>query len=243
MKKNPVTRSDDLSLLFDAVARDIVDSINYRKLFLAVRKDISKYPRVFSQSNTYWQLSLRALSDTAMLTLCRVFDTQNGALSLPHLLDIIIDNKHLFSKAQFKSRLANNEHLENLVQYSRELDISEIEEHRCKCSKNNILVHRLILWRNNYYAHRAINSTLENLKILKFNEITWAEIEQLSTLALNIYNHYSSLYRATSWSSMLIGEEDFKSLLGYAQQGLNAYLRKIDLEFQQGEPDLPLGHA
>nr|WP_275976578.1 hypothetical protein [Geothrix alkalitolerans] len=229
--------------LLDGLSSDIVDCIHYRKLFLAINNEIINFPDVFAQSNTFWHYTTRSLSDSSLNALCRVFDTEDSALSLPNLLTIITDNLHCFSEQDFRARLAKNPFVESLAESSRAPDSNQLASDIEACSTSNPLVQKLLIWRNNIFAHRGAKSTLKNFAILSSNEITWDEVVELSTMAIQIYNRYLSLFKAATWSTMLMGETDFISLLRFAQAGLDQHRHNIDNETAPYLNDAPPAHA
>jgi len=227
----------------DALSSDVVDCIHYRKLFLAINDEIINFPDVFSQSNTFWSYTRRSLSESSLYALCRVFDTEDSALSLPNLLTIITENRHCFSEQDFRARLAKNPFVESLAESSRAPDPDQLATDIDACSITNPLVQKIQIWRNNIFAHRGAKSTLKNFAILSSNEITWEEVGELSITAMNIYNRYLSLFKASTWSTMLMGERDFISLLRFAQVGLDQHRHNIDNETAPYLNDTPPAHA
>ena len=238
-----IKSSQELECLLDALSSDVIDCIHYRKLFLAINDEILNFPDVFAQSNTFWSYTRRSLSDSSLYALCRLFDTEDSALSLPNLLAIITENLHCFSEQDFRERLAKNPFVESLAESSRAPDPDQLAIDINACSASNPLVLKVLIWRNNILAHRGAKSTLKNFAILSSNEFTWDEVGELTTTAMNIYNRYLSLFKAATWSTMLIGETDFISLLRFAQVGLDQHRHNIDNETAPYLNDTPPAHA
>jgi hypothetical protein len=60
------------------------------------------------------------------------------------------------------------------------------------------------------------------------NPLSIEEFEALLGHALRIFNKYSSLYRASTHSSNLIGRDDYKNLLKFAELGLQKWDEDIE---------------
>jgi len=238
-----ITSSAELEKLLDALSTDLIRSIHYRELLLSIQSEIANFPEVFAQSNTFWWQTRNALSDSALNCLCRVYDTQHLALSLPNLLQLISENIGYFSVDDFKTRLSGNPFVDSLAEHPRIPDASQLRMDILLASPKDPLVNKLIVWRNNLYGHRSSSSTLEEFKNLAPFELTWDEVRELSERALTIYNRYQSLFKANTWSTMLPGKDDFRSLLRFAQSGLTHYRKNIENETAPYINDGPPAHA
>lgn len=233
----------ELETLLDALSADLIHSIHYREILLGVRSEITNFAEVFAQSNTFWWHTLNALGDSSLHCLCRVYDTQQAALSLPNLLKIISANLGYFSEANFRSRLAGNPFVDSLAEHPRTPDAQHLIQNSQLISPKDPLVNKLIIWRNNLYAHRSSSSTLESYKNLTPHRLSWEEVEQLSERALSIYNQYQSLFKANMWSRSLTGKDDYRSLLKFAESGLQQYKKNIVNEIAPYVCKDPPAHA
>ncbi|MDD5273916.1 MAG: hypothetical protein PHU14_14520 [Methylovulum sp.] len=99
-------------------------------------------------------------------------------------------------------------------------------------SEKNPAVKKLIIWRNNLYAHKGAKMALNN-GILQDNPLSKDEILELIDNAARIYNKYLILFKAESWSAMFVGGDDFKNLLNFARIGLKKYKDDLDNEIIQ----------
>ncbi|HEU4950405.1 MAG TPA: hypothetical protein VFT46_00550 [Holophagaceae bacterium] len=242
MSKRAVSPSQFEKLL-DALSTDLIRSIHYRELFLSVRSQIQTCPDVFAQSNTFWWLTFSALSDASLHCLCRVFDHHPQALSLPNLLHLISRNPNYFSIENFKERLRDNPFVDSLAKYPRTLSRAELDRDSLLVSKKDPLVDKLTQWRHNLYAHRSASSTLEDFRDMASVELGWEEVKELSDRAFNIYNRYQSLFKANTYSSQLVGADDFQNLLRIANSGLEAHRKNLANEIAPHICKDPPAHA
>jgi len=127
----------------------------------------------------------------------------------------------LFDTANFRERLKDNSFVDSLSEHPRRPDEKALEEHIAYCSCSNPLVRKLMIWRNNIIAHRGVGLSLGKKEILESNPIPQEEIESLLDQALEIFNHYSYLFRASIWMSDMTGQDDYKSCLKLLHLGVH----------------------
>ncbi len=180
-----------------------------------------------NQAPAFWGFTLRALREARILCLCRIYDQHTSSLNLTNLLGTIRDNRHLFETDAFKDRLQDNPHVDGLASHSRLPDLAQLEKDTAYARPHNPVIKKLVIWRNNFVAHRSAKLSLGRNTILKENAISKEEFDELTKTALNIHNRYSSLFKASTWSQQLIGQDDYKSCLALIRLGLQKDLEDI----------------
>ena len=65
--KIAIKSGDELNKLLDALAADIVDANIYYKLFAGLTNVLSEYSDERNQSNTFWWLTLRAITHKSVI--------------------------------------------------------------------------------------------------------------------------------------------------------------------------------
>lgn len=228
-----IKTADELNKLLDALALEIVDANIYHQLHKDLFDSRSDHSREFAQSNTFWSFTFTALDDARTVRLCRVFDQESKSLNLFNLLETIKANIHFFEKKHFKERLKDNAFVNSLSAVNRMPDKSQLEKDICFASKQNPIVKKLIVWRNNIVAHKGANVSLGYSEILANSSVSYEELEALLDGCFEIFNRYSSLYRASMWSRQVIGHDDYKSLLNFIRLGLNKWDEDIEKELQE----------
>jgi len=228
-----IKSADELNKLLDALALEIVDANIYHRLYSDLVDSIKDNAREFSQSNTFWSFTLDSLQDARMIRLCRVFDQKSKSLNLFNLLETIKANVHFFEKKHFRERLKDNAFVESLAEVDRIPNESQLDKDIWFASDQNPLVKKLMIWRNNIIAHRAAKVSLGKDEILADNPLSQQEIEKLLDECFTIFNRYSSLYRASTWSRKVVGHDDYKSLLKFIRLGLQKWDEDIEKELQE----------
>lgn len=222
MKIN-IRSGEELNNLLDGLAREIVNANIYHRLFCSLVDSIDTYKREIRQSNTFWGLTLEALKEARLINLCRVYDQESNSLNLVNLLHTIKANFHLFEDHHFRDRLQGNAFIDSLAQDNRLPSADQLDEDISFSSCQNVLVKKLIVWRNNIAAHKGAKVSLGKKQILIDNPLSQSEMEQLLDRSLEIFNRYSSLYRASTWSRQIIGHDDYKSLFKFLHLGLQKW--------------------
>lgn len=233
----------DMEKLMESLHREVIDAQHFLKLYQLLTASIDEFADAFALSNTFWHYALRGLKETGMYTLCRLFETQKSALNLPNFLKLIKDNREYFSEEYFRDRLKDNPHLENLAQCNRIPTAKEIDDDLNLVTIANPLVKKIVMWRNNIYAHKGASSVLNGYSTLKENDFTDEEIQELIDTAFHVYNKYLGLFRAATWSRMLLGEDDYRSLLKLACLGKRIRNQDWEKEMAQWDPEIPPGIA
>ena len=228
-----IRSGDELNKLLDTLALEIVDANIYHRLYTDLIDSIKDNVRAFTQSNTFWSFTIDSLQDARMSRLCRVFDQESNSLNLFNLLETIKANVHFFDEEHFRQRLKDNAFVDSLADVDRIPNESQLDKDIWFASSKNPSVKKLMIWRNNIIAHRGAKVSLGKDEILADNPLTQQEIEILLEECFTIFNRYSSLYRAATWSRKVVGHDDYKSLLKFLNLGLQKWDEDIEKERQE----------
>lgn len=237
-----IQSGEELNLLLDALAQEIVDANVYHRLFCELVDCINTHEREFRQSNTFWHLTLDALRDARLTHLCRVYDQESKSLNLVNLLHTLKANLHLFSALHFCERLKGNAFVDSLAKGNRVPDSAELDADIESVTCRNSTVKKLMIWRNNLVAHRGAKVVMGKNQVLLDNSLTQEEIEHLLDHSFKTFNKYSSLYRAATSSRQINGYDDYKSLLKFIGLGLKKWDEDRKSELDEMRESL-LGHA
>ena len=206
----------------DLLMDDIVAANVYNKLVNDLLQDLQINKCVYTESQTFWTLTIKSLKDSRMIRLCRIFDNEKNSISFPNMLDAIKEHKHFYSSENFRNRLKDNPFLDSLIKEKRSLNLeninSEIEE-----IKSNDTVRKITLYRNNFLAHRSLKAGLNNYVILIDNPIDAEEIDSILDFCTQTINKYLTLFKAVSWATKIIGHEDYAALIKFANIGSQKY--------------------
>jgi len=219
-KPIPVKDSAELASLLKALVEDIRTSHDYLQLYRKLHEALKEYETEFHQSPTFWALTFGALHDAVGLRLCRIYDQHDSANHLHGLLLTIQKHSELFEEAQFRERLKDNPSVDYLARHGTLPKSNDLDADLKLTSLEDPQVLLLYQWRNTIIAHSNAKVAKGSSNWTQVNPLSWKVIEDLISRAFHIFNRYSSLFNAASYSTMLIGEDDYQGLLHLVRLGL-----------------------
>jgi len=220
--------STELNNLVEALSSEIV----YANIHFRLYKDITgsvEFENELNQSKAFWGLTIQAHLDVAVFRLCKIYDKQPKSLNLEKLLKTIGENLHLFAVASFKERQGNHPLIDSLSELERVPDPTQLQIDLEYVSNENTLVKKLQYWRNNYIAHISETISRQSIDIASGNPLTVDEISELIEKSSEIFNRYSSLFNATSHSTLIVGHDDFKWVL----KSVRAHKELLEEQFRK----------
>jgi len=218
----------DLKFLLDALADELVMGAIYFKLYQdLIEAKNGEYGREISQSWTFWSLTLRSLIDATVYRICKAYDHNRDSLNLRNFLELVRERQDVFDQDKFRERLKDNPYVDSLAKDTRLPDAARLEaDLEFVQVKSNPLVKRLVTWRDKFYAHRDPEHALDPTV---FDPLLVSDVETLVKEGMRIINHYSSLYAATTHSTLMVGRDDYLSVLKAVRERLERY----EAEFQR----------
>ncbi len=228
-----IKNSEEFHSLLTVLLGELVDARIHLTLYKDLVKSYEEYAVEFGQSWTFWSLTLSAHLDAVHLRLCKAYDQyekSNPTLNLRNLLHTIEANLHLFDEPNFRERLKGNPFVDSLAEGQVRPDPAQLAADVARVSSSDARVRKLIVWRNNFFAHRSPDDVL-NRKPLAINfPISLGDIEALVNDGIIIANRYSILFNATSHASGIIGSDDYLNVLKAVREHVQNYKRQIEEE-------------
>lgn len=218
-------------LLF-TLAGELVDARCHFRLFQDLSAARAEYWREFGQSNTFWWLTSQAHLDASLMRLCKAFDINRSSLNLRTLIRTIKNNLHLFNEEGFRARLKGNPFVDSLASTLRVPDTTTIQKDLDFVSPSNLLVRKLIVWRDKHIAHRDPSPVLNPEELTTRYPLLYTEIDELLRAGLRIVNEYSSLFLATTHASGIIGADDYLTILKAVRESLNRHDAELEQQWQ-----------
>jgi hypothetical protein len=226
--------AEEFRRLLTTLLDDLVDARFHFKLHQNLDKAIEEYGLEFSQSPTFWNLTRRAHIDAVLLRLCRAYDTYpHSALNLRNFLDTIQANLSVFDEPNFRQRLKGNAFVDSLAAGLRPPDQAQLKTDIEAVGVADPLVKKLVTWRHNYVAHRNSDYALNPNDLSSRYPLLFAEIDELLKRALEVGNRYSLLFDASAHSTMMVGRDDYLSVLRAVREGMQADRRRLNEEWKQ----------
>ena len=230
--KLKLKNAEEFRHLLTTLLDDLVDARFHFSLHQNLAKATEEYATEFSQSLTFWGLTFSAHMDAVMVRLCRAYDTyEHSALNLHNLLDTIEANLAIFDEPNFRQRLKGNTFVDSLAAELKPPDREQFRKDIEAVSDSDPLVHKLVMWRHNYVAHRNSHFALNPQKFDTHYPLTFADIDALLNRALEIGNRYSLLFDASAHATLMVGRDDYLFVLKAVREHVRAYERVLKEEW------------
>jgi hypothetical protein len=230
-----IVDSAEFQNLLEALASELVEANIHFKLYADLTGVISEYQEEYNQSTAFWSLTFQAHLDVAVFRLCKIYDQHTKALNLKNLLDTIKANIFVFDTRNFRERLKDNPFVESLSDESRKPDEKQLETDLVYVSEENPLVKHLIVWRNNFFAHRSAKNVITKRNLAEDFPLTIPDVKELLVEGMKLINRYSNLFRASTYSTNIVGRDDFKFVLECIRGYLAMDERRIEEERKRWE--------
>ena len=214
---------EELHLIVNAIAKDATNAKHYFDLFMSLDKAYSQFRDVFNTSNTFWNFSKNALRDSALFSLCRLYDPHKYSASLVKLMkQLLVNPNHLESESFIRRMNAEGKQqfLPSMLERRSVPTREEIQKDLASIVETEPMVEKLLVWRDKYFAHRDLKEVLSGNRILAEYPISFSEIEELVNRGFDLYNKYLGIYKEHFWSSTPIGHDDYMRLLKASSVGL-----------------------
>jgi hypothetical protein len=230
-----VRNSQQMAQLINGLARDIVDGNIHFKLFLDLSSHLAEYEREFRQSWTFWSLTLRSHIELTHFYLSRAYDQNPKSLCLHTWLKMIRENLHLFEADRFPERLKASPFVDSLAQGARKPDPKQLAIDRKLVASSDPLVNKLVRFRNNALAHRSAKEVMENHHATVTYPLAMDEVKTLLARAIQILNRYSGLFHAQTYSTQVVGHDDYEGALKAVRSELERREAEIQKEIEEYE--------
>jgi HEPN superfamily AbiU2-like protein len=206
--------------LLDGLGREIVDAAIHYRMHMDLRGSVPEFERELSQAPGFWGMAFWALMEGALHRLFRAYDQREGALSLRSFLETVRDRPDLYANpATAPSTLVPNAP-DTLI---LEADLSLV-------IPSDPLVKKLVILRGNLYAHKNAENIARAFRIDEAFSLSYADVETLVERAVTIINRYSRLFRRSTWSTQMIGHDDYRHVLEYVREAIRHREQAIDNE-------------
>lgn len=209
--------SVDFGKLLDTIAENLVSASIHNRLHTNLCTASQEYYAEMNQSPAFWELTINAHAIATILILCRVYDQHKDSLNLKKLLNIVYANRAIFEKEHFYERIKDRPFADELSKTSRIPDAQSLKQDiEYVSEQTNPLVKKLSDFRDTQVAHIDKRHILNGIN--NSDPILWGEVEELISRGFEIFTTYENLFRASSWSSRMIGEEDYERVLKSVRQ-------------------------
>jgi hypothetical protein len=187
--RHPQITIADFDKLTDALAFECqYAAVDYR-MYEDLAKAAGENEIVVIQSKAFWSMTISAHLNSAILRLCRIYDHQVSAMSLLKWLKLIKQ------KPKWLQVPPDPKQLDADIRY---------------VSNDNPKIENLTKYRGNVVAHLGQNYVLNFRETRQSFKFTHGDMKELLEHGLKIVNRYAALYKGHTWSSNMIGADDYQ---------------------------------
>lgn len=204
---------DEFERLLNALCDEVVTACIHFRLYKDLEAARDQYGTVFRESWTFWSLTFQSHWDTTIFRLCKIYDQHDKSLNLRNLLETIEENICIFDVENFRERFKGNPFVDSLASGAKMPDISQLKMDKVTVSAADPKVKAVVFWRNNFFAHRSARHVAEKKNLADHYTFDISDVEALLKNAMRILNQYSVLFRASSYSSQIVGHDDYLHVL------------------------------
>lgn len=203
-------------VIIDEVTGDLFDAKYQSRLYWKINALVDDYS--LNQSRAFWGVIIKSLQASAVLALARAYDQHKNGVHLVSFIDFISENTEIFSVENFKERLNENKHKDDLAKINRFPEKEQLLQDRTLVHKEDPLVKKLIQMRGNIIAHKNMGIATKDKKMP--DALTWGEFNTLIERGFEIRNRYSNLYDASTYAQdSLIGKDDYQYVFNRLKAG------------------------
>jgi hypothetical protein len=206
---------EELEKFLLGLADEVITAAVHWRLYLDLRESVAEYARELNEAGAFWSMTIGAHLMTARSALFRAYDKSPDGLNLPRLL-------------------------QNVASHCQ-VDRATINADKRRVSQSDPLVKKFIWQRNNLFAHKNLKNVLNGKTAELKNVLTKGEHDKLLERAVEILNRYDSAIFNHTWTTQMIGHDDFKRVLAAVRQSLELHEKKIQeqiAEYNQKPPQL-----
>lgn len=203
-----MSNSTNVDSVLDALFAQIWMGNTHLLIWEQVNKTLAAEPELAGRSSAFFQFTLRAHIDAALLHLARLLDRHRDAVSLPYLLRIAGSRSTQFRHQQKET-----------VQRAVEEDQARLDGLRGQ-------IHALEVRRNKQIAHLDKANIKNAAQLMAESDLTLANVQTLYSTVWEIVCRYSAYWRDSSVFNEMIGWDDFKDLAQVALKGID--LEKVE---------------
>ena len=209
---------EEFAELAKALAQEIQGAnVDYR-MYRDLQKTCAENPVVVQQSCPFLPMTIDAHLNSAVLRLCRVYDTEKSSLNLRSWLGQIKANPDWFTEAAFQTRKSNP-----ISEWPGTPDVTQLEADITYAGMSNPVVKNLILFRGNMFAHLGESWVLNRRDAKGSFKVTLDDIANLAEQGLTIVNRYLHYYDSQENGADLIRADGFQFIF----RELSKVLKKL----------------
>lgn len=183
------------------------------KLWERLENYRTSYLKELNQAPHFFNFTMKAHLDDALLTLSRILDTSKDSLTIWKFLNFIECNKEIFSTQTFCRRKKDTPYYEDQVKSHIPITPKVIREDRQKLENLKETMDSLNSWRDKVLAHNDRQFYLKSKISSTVYPLQLQQLEKVMDTIVGILNRYSYAYDSSTLVKKFSGEDDIQSVM------------------------------
>lgn len=197
---------------YDKLIWETIWARAHLKLWERLESYRTSYLKELKQAPHFFNLTMKAHLDDALLTLSRILDKSKGdPLTIWKFLNFIEQNKEIFS---VKSHIP--------------ITPKVIQEDEQKLENLKETMDSLKGWRDNVLAHNDRQFYLKGKVISEEYHLQRQQLQEVIDTLFKILNRYSHAYNSSIWREKALGEDDVQNVMDFIRFHIQERKKQIE---------------
>lgn len=217
----------------EKLVREILHANAHLKLWERLQSYRASHLEELNQAPYFFNFTMQAHLDDALLTLSRILDKSNESLSIEKLINFIEQNIQIFSTEVFNKRMMQKpDYDEKWTVSHTPITTLEIYEDRRRLKDLEKPVENLRSWRDKVIAHTDLKFFRKDKIVSKKYPLEVQQLHEAIDTILKILNRYSRAYNSSTHLKDYVGEDDVRIIMDCIRFYIEEHRRKFEAELE-----------
>ena len=209
------TKEEELFIKYhERLIWELISAHDHLKLWKRLENYKSNYLRELNQAPHFFQRTIKAHFDDALLTLAKILDIDSDAITIWKLLNFAEQNKDILSTQSFQQR---RRHEPNYDEYWVEshvpITLKEIQEHKAQLAELENVINNIKGWRDKVIAHIDRDFHIKGKSVAKEYPLEIQQLQKVIDTLHSILDRYSNAYKGSTWIIEYVGADDVQYVM------------------------------
>jgi hypothetical protein len=172
------------------------------------------YLHELNKAPHFFNFTIKAHIDDALLTLSRILDRHEDSLSIWKFLNFSEQNCRIFSTEVFRERMRQKPNYDEYwVESHTSITLKEIQEDRQKLKSLEHTLNNLKIWRGKVIAHIDRKFLRRGKIISEEYPLQRQQLQEVIDTLFQILNRYSGAFNSSTFAEKFFDEDDIQYLM------------------------------